>query len=124
MIPLTDDIINEANEVFVVRLELVTAVDPNRVDLTDRNASLCRIGDNDRKLESTRIDITCSLNYLFPTAILIGFEFLSYTYTEQDAVIPDPFFPGQEIQEINLIKSIESEQTFDIVIRAAPSRIV
>ena len=34
-------------------LELVDAVDSNRVDLTDRNASLCHIGDNDRKLENT-----------------------------------------------------------------------
>ena len=49
-IGITNDIINEAGEVFVVRLELVNAVDPNRVNLNVRIASLCRIGDNDRKL--------------------------------------------------------------------------
>ena len=49
---VTDDTINEADEVFVVLLEFVDAVDPNRVDLSFRNASLCRIGDNDRKLET------------------------------------------------------------------------
>ena len=51
-INVTDDIINEADEVFVVHLELVDAVDPNRVDLGVRNASLCRIGDDDRKFET------------------------------------------------------------------------
>ena len=56
--------VNEAKEVFIVHLELVDAVDPNRVNLDRRNASLCRIGDNDRKFGSTRIDITCSLNYV------------------------------------------------------------
>ena len=39
---------------------------------------------------------------------------------EQDTAIPDPFVPGQDLQEIYLIKSIESEQTFDIVVRAVP----
>ncbi len=48
-ISLINDEINEGAEVFVVMLELVDAVDPDRVDLRVRNASLCRIGDNDRK---------------------------------------------------------------------------
>ncbi len=48
-IPLTNDEINEGAEVFVVMLELVDAVDASRVDLSVRNVSLCRIGDNDRK---------------------------------------------------------------------------
>ena len=51
-INVRDDTINEADEVFVVLLEVVDAVDPNRVDLGVRNASLCRIGDDDRKLET------------------------------------------------------------------------
>ena len=120
MISLTDDTINEADEVFVVLLELNATMDPNQVNLGARNASLCRIGDNDRKFGSTRIDITRSLNYLFPTAIFIGFEFASYTYTEQDIVIPNASFPMQDLQVIHIIKSIESEQTFDIGVRAAP----
>ena len=57
----------------------------------------------------------------FPAAIFIGFEFASYTYEEQEATIPDPFSPEQQLQEIYLVKSIESEQTFDIVVRATAS---
>ena len=49
-VPVTDDAINEATEqVFVVELMLVSSLDPNTVDLTVRNSSLCRIIDNDRK---------------------------------------------------------------------------
>ncbi len=48
-ISLSNDEINEGHEVFVVMLKLVDAVDPDRVDLSVRNASLCRIVDNDRK---------------------------------------------------------------------------
>ncbi len=48
-ISLTNDETNEGAEVFVVMLELVDAVDASRVDLSVRNVSLCRIGDNDRK---------------------------------------------------------------------------
>ena len=57
----------------------------------------------------------------FPIAIFIGFEFVSYTYEEQEAVVPDPFFPGQQLQVIRLVKSTESEQTFDIAIIATGS---
>ena len=49
-VPVTDDAINEATEqVFVVELMLVSSLDPNTIDLTVRNSSLCRIIDNDRK---------------------------------------------------------------------------
>ena len=49
-VPVTDDAINEATEqVFVVELMLVSSSDPNTIDLTVRNSSLCRIIDNDRK---------------------------------------------------------------------------
>ena len=61
------------------------------------------------------------MNYFFLTAIFIGFEFASYTYEEQESIIPDPSFPEQQLQVINLIKSTESEQTFDIVVRATGS---
>ena len=56
----------------------------------------------------------------FLTALFIGFEFASYTYTEQDAIIPGPTIFEQQLQAIYLIKSIKSEQTFDIVIKASP----
>ena len=52
--------------------------------------------------------------------MFIGFEFASYTYTEEEAIISDPFFPGQQLQVIYLIKSTESEQTFNIIVRATP----
>ena len=89
-INLTDDMINEADEVFVVRLELVDALDPNRVDLDARDASLCRIGDNDRMLETvTWYNILKSPSakqlgscfvLFFQYSIFIGLEFASYTY--------------------------------------------
>ncbi len=56
-ITLTDDEINEGAEVFVVMLELVDAVDASRIDLSFRNVSLCRIGDNDRKQVYRKISL-------------------------------------------------------------------
>ncbi len=46
-IPVNDDNINEGGEVFVVFVELVDAVDDSRVGFSVRDATLCRIGDND-----------------------------------------------------------------------------
>ncbi len=48
-IPINDDNINEGNEVFIVFVELVDAVDDSRVGFSVRDAILCRIGDNDSK---------------------------------------------------------------------------
>ncbi len=45
--PINEDNINEGDEVFVVFMELVGAVDDSRIDFSFRNATLCRIGDND-----------------------------------------------------------------------------
>ena len=42
-----DDDVNEVEEVFVVLLELVRAENPDKVDLSQRKASLCRIMDDD-----------------------------------------------------------------------------
>ena len=45
-----NDAVNEANEqVFVVQLHLVSATNPGSVKLDTRQASLCRIIDDDRK---------------------------------------------------------------------------
>lgn len=49
-IEIFDDEINEADEVFAVLLEVLTDVPVGQVDLLTRNASLCTIVDNDRKL--------------------------------------------------------------------------
>ncbi len=69
-ISLTNDEINEGAEVFMVMLELVDAVDPDRVDLSVRNASLCRNGDNDRK--SIHIHATKALHVVHHYSI-VGF---------------------------------------------------
>ena len=44
---IVNDDIDEVNEVFAVLLELVSAVNPDKVFLDERNASLCRIVDDD-----------------------------------------------------------------------------
>lgn len=45
---ITDDEINEAEEVFVLEIEILDAVDRSRIDVT-RAVSLGRIADNDGK---------------------------------------------------------------------------
>ena len=47
-----DDDINEVEQLFVIFLQVVDAVDPARVDLTGRFATLGRIIDDDRKCGS------------------------------------------------------------------------
>ena len=44
-----DDDINEVEQLFVIFLRVVDAVNPDRVDLTGRFATLGRIIDDDRK---------------------------------------------------------------------------
>ena len=46
-VPVVDDEIDEVEELFVLLLELVSAENPNRVDLSERNISLARINDDD-----------------------------------------------------------------------------
>ena len=49
-IPIVDDLIDEDYEqLFVVYIEVVSAVDLAKVENTERNISTCRIIDNDRK---------------------------------------------------------------------------
>ena len=48
-IPIFDDIVNEAEQMFIVELQLVSSINPATVDLSRRPVSLCRIADNDRK---------------------------------------------------------------------------
>ena len=48
-----DDDINEVEQIFVIFLQVVDAVNPDRVDLeSGRFATLGRIFDDDRKYES------------------------------------------------------------------------
>ena len=50
-VPIVDDDIDEEDEFFAILLELVSAVNPDRVDLSERNISLLRIYDNDGECE-------------------------------------------------------------------------
>ena len=52
-IPIADDEINEHEEGFMVLLEIASAEDTHLVDLSSRDAALCRIRDNDRKFQLT-----------------------------------------------------------------------
>ena len=45
-----NDDIDEIDEVFAVRLEVIHAQNMDRVNIMSRNASLCRIVDNDSEL--------------------------------------------------------------------------
>ena len=46
-VPVVNDDIDEDDELFVLLLELVSAVNPDRVDLSERNISLLQITDDD-----------------------------------------------------------------------------
>ena len=46
-VPVVDDDIDEEDKFFAILLELVSAVNPDRVDLSERNISLARINDDD-----------------------------------------------------------------------------
>ena len=46
-VPVVNDEIDEVDELFVLLLELVSAVNPDRVDLSERNISLLQITDDD-----------------------------------------------------------------------------
>ena len=46
-VPVVNDEIDEVDELFVLLLELVSAENPDRVDLSERNISLARINDDD-----------------------------------------------------------------------------
>ena len=48
---VVDDDIDEEDELFAILLELVSAVNPDRVDLSERNISLLRITDDDGECE-------------------------------------------------------------------------
>ena len=50
-VPVVNDDIEEVDELFVLLLELVSAVNPDRVDLSERNISLLRIYDDDGECE-------------------------------------------------------------------------
>ena len=52
---VVDDDIDEYNELFAVLLELVSAVNPDRVDLSERNITLLWIWDDDCECDCTYV---------------------------------------------------------------------
>ena len=52
---VVNDIIDEDDEFFAILLELVSAENPDRVDLSDRNISLLRIIDDDGECECSEL---------------------------------------------------------------------
>ena len=48
-IPIINDDIDEVNQFFVVRLELVSATNPERVNIESRPFCQCEIADEDSK---------------------------------------------------------------------------
>ena len=59
-VPIVDDDIDEEDEFFAILLELVSAVNPDRVDLSERNISLLRIYDNDGEFEMYMCLLFCN----------------------------------------------------------------
>ena len=55
-----DDDIDEEDEVFAASLELVSAMNPRRVDLSERCFSLFRINDDDGECECVCVFADCS----------------------------------------------------------------
>lgn len=60
-INITDDNINEAEQIFVVGMELEYALENTSVLLERRPSSLCRIIDNDRKYVILPLFLWCGL---------------------------------------------------------------
>ena len=56
---VVDDKIDEDDELFAVLLEVVDAVNPHRVNLTERNISVLRIADDDGEYD-LRVFADCS----------------------------------------------------------------
>ncbi len=113
---ITNDEINEGEEVFAVIVELVEALDPSRVTIGLRNASLCRIMDDDRKFCNVSLSVytvaVIRTYGLLSTEIFIGFEFDSYYYTETEDIVNNP--TRTDMVAIYLVKSVESEQSFSV----------
>ncbi len=58
----------------------------------------------------------CFLSLIFDAAIEIGFQFPSYTYSEADGFIDEN---RRDVVPIFLNKSRDSEQTFEVIVRAS-----
>ena len=130
-VPIVDDAVNEAEQVFVVELRLVSSINPATVDLSIQPTSLCRIVDNDRKcIIKHAVRRECDNNYYPALAIRIGFEQSSYFYTEPlfETEINESFVSLTSFAErpIYLAKedNVTSEQTFLVAIQVGYSALI
>ncbi len=62
VVPIVDDDRNEAEKDFVVILEVLTASNPDQVDLSMTNTSIVHIRDNDRKLAINLLAIQVNIS--------------------------------------------------------------
>ena len=67
---VVNDDIDEEDEIFAVLLELVSAVNPDRVDLSERNISLIWITDDDGECECVVLSALMYVECIIPLLIL------------------------------------------------------
>ena len=101
-VPIYNDRIDEVAEFFGVMLELVNAINKNRVFLNERNASFCRIVDDDGELwykyyaliihkSKYLSQFLSSINLLSPSSLLVSFLLSFLTPTLSFPSLPSSF---------------------------------
>ena len=138
---VVNDDIDEDDELFAVLLEVVDAVNPHRVNLTERNISVLRIADDDSEydlrvfadcselmyaeciipilihfLSTSPISLFLLPSHFYPYSlspdIVLSFEQSSYTVSESQVGLGLP---------VNIVKEpidAETEITYDFSVRA------
>ena len=101
-ISITDDNINEADQVFILYLKSETA--GGNVLLQQRQSSLCRIIDNDRTYDCSYLMKRSLINNVSILALRIGFSNATYTISEY----------GDYSESVVLLKedNVQTEQVF------------
>ena len=61
-VPVVNDEIDEVDEIFVLLLELVSAENPDRVDLSERSISVARINDDDGECDCVYVSSVMALS--------------------------------------------------------------
>ena len=61
-VPVVNDEIDEVDELFVLLLELVSAENPDRVDLSERSISVARINDDDGECDCVCVFLLMALS--------------------------------------------------------------
>ena len=87
-IVIDDDVVNEADEVFVVLLELVSDVPADRVNLQVQNASLCRIEDDDRKWSHFKVVYIQNVSHLYKITYYCIAKFCVVKFSRSSWICP------------------------------------